>query len=257
MNTINFIPVIYEKLSIFILVSSRISALFFAFVLFRRDFVSSKIIIALVSILTFYVMMLHQDFAISKSVISFSIIPQIAFQFLIGFMAGLILNIVFEVAVCFGQIVSTQTGLSMASLIDPSFGNITSLTQFYTYLTIMIFLSLNGHLLMIKVIINSFSVISINENFIPLHLISTILDYSGVIFSGAVKLSFAVIISILLCNLALGVMVRFAPQFNFYSIGVNITLIFGLIFLYLMFYIFTNKISIVIDNGILFLKHAL
>ncbi len=70
-------------------------------------------------------------------VFSFQMLLFVATQFFIGFVSGFIINIVFDVFLALGQVISLQIGLSMASLIDPRFGSITSLTQFYMLTSIL------------------------------------------------------------------------------------------------------------------------
>lgn len=257
MEILGLVPYIYDRLGLFILIFSRISTLFATFVLFRRDFVNSRIIISLSAILTFYVLLANQYPAMTIDSFSLSVLIQLAVQILIGFMAGMILNIVFEIFTSVGQIISTQIGFSMATLIDPRFGAITPLTLFYSYITIIIFMGLNGHLLMIKFIMDSFTVLPIDKIVFPTQLLMNILQYTNVIFSGSISLSIAIIVSILLTNLTIAVMTRFAQQFNIFSIGISITIIFGLIIIYLTFGVFIDNAARYIDAGLSFLQMTL
>lgn len=257
MNTLSLIPFIYAKLMMFILVSTRISALFTTFVLFRRDYINSRTIIALTSVLAIYVMMLMPDKNIDNDISSIKLIMLAGFQFLIGFLAGFILNIVFEIFTAFGQILSAQIGLGLASLIDPRLGSITPISQFYMYAVILIFLFLNGHLFLIKTIVDSFFVISFDQEFIPKDLMLSILKYSSIIFEGSILLSMAIIVSVLLTNFALAVMTRFAPQFNLFSIGINMTLIIGLIIIFITFNLFIDKSTEMMHQGLLFLNDSI
>lgn len=256
MDIVNLLPLVYEKFIVFILVFTRISALFSTFILFRREMVNARVVISLTTILSIYVILLYQPQQINYDVYSLPMLMQMFMQFLVGFIAGLILNIVFEIFVGLGQIVSTQVGLSMASLIDPKFGTITSLTQFYSLMTIVIFLLLNGHLFVVKTIIDSFTTFPLYQNFLPPNLLSAVFDYSAVIFSGAIMLSITILITILLANIALAVMTKFAPQINVFSIGINMTLIFGLICVYLTFDVIVNNSSSYIRAGLDFLHQT-
>ncbi len=250
MNIINLIPYIYDHLIEFLMIFTRISAFFSTFIIFRREFVNTRIIIAISAILSVYAALFNQDLRLHIDVFSLSMVLQELFQFFIGFVSGLILNIVFELFSGMGQIISTQIGLSLASVIDPRMGSITNLTQFYVNSIILVFLFLNGHLIVLKTLINSFNMLPIGEFFIPKHLMSSVISYSGMIFSGAILLSITVVISVMITNIALAVMTRFSPQFNLFSIGINMTLMLGLYCVYLTY-------SLVIDKGAGFLHESL
>ncbi|MEO8400364.1 MAG: flagellar biosynthetic protein FliR [Gammaproteobacteria bacterium] len=257
MNTAALIPFVYERFILFILVFTRISALFATFVFFRRDIINPRTLIALSSILSIYVILFDNVKQVDLDVFSIPMVMQAFLQFFIGFIAGLILNIIFEMFTGVGQIISTQIGLSLASVLDPRLGSITNLTQFYTFSMTLIFLFLNGHLFIIKTIVDSFIALPVTHHFIPSTLISDVVNYSGIIFSGAVMLSITVIVAILITNCALAVMTRFAPQFNLFSIGINMTLILGLICIYMTFQLFIDKGTIYLQEGLTFMQQTI
>lgn len=257
MGVLTLIPFVYAKFSIFILVFTRISALFSTFILFKRQYVNTRILVSLCSILSFYVVMLDQKSYFNYDSLSIQMLTQVLFQFVIGFIAGLVLNIIFDIFSGFGQVVSSQIGLNVASLIDPTLGNITTLTQFYLIVVMLLFLLLNGHLFIIKTIIDSFAVIPLGMTFIPKNMIHDVLQYSEVIFVGSILLSITITVTIFIVNFTLAVMTKFAPQFNIFSIGISMTLIIGLICLYSMFHTFTNQGNEKIQEGLNHLVHTL
>ncbi len=257
MNMINLIPFIYSKFILFVFILTRISALFATFVVFRRQRVDSRILLGLSVLLSIYVMLFYQKGPVYYDFFTLKVLLEIAYQSLIGFLSGLVLNIVFEVFSAVGQIVSTQTGLSLASVIDPSMGTITSLTQFYSFSIMLVFLLLDGHLFIIKTIVDSFSIIPVGHYLSFTQSFSTILDYSSVIFTNAIMLSITVIIAILVTNFSLAVMTRFAPQFNIFSIGINLTLILGLISVYVTFELLINRGADFIQQNLLLLQSTI
>lgn len=241
MDIIQLLPQVYEKFFVFFLVMTRISTLLTTFVLFRRELITGRIIISLAFLLTFYVTLNYPNVQIVYDVFSVKMLVNLLIQVLIGFLSGLILNIIFEIFVGVGQIVSTQAGLGMASLIDPRFGYITSLTHFYMITTALVFLHLNGHLIAIKTIVESFHILPINYDSIPRNLIESIFKYAGIIFSGSVMLSISIVIVLLLTNIALAIMTKFAPQFNLFSIGINMQVVLGLFCVYITYYLFVGS----------------
>lgn len=257
MNLLNLIPSIYDRFFLFIIILTRISALFATFILFRRDLINPRVLISLSVILSIYVLMFYPNQHVAHDFFSIQMFIQMLYQFFIGFIAGFILNIVLEIFSGFGQIVSMQVGLGMASLFDPRLGNITPLTHFYTFSILLIFLLLNGHIFAIKTILDSFDVIPFNQILNPEHIISNVITYSSTIFSGSILLAIPIVIATLIMNFALAVMSKFSPQFNIFSIGINMQLILGLICVYLTFELFVNRGSSILEEGLNFLKHTM
>ncbi|MHB1948802.1 MAG: flagellar biosynthetic protein FliR [Gammaproteobacteria bacterium] len=256
MNILNLIPNVTDKFIPYILVLTRISGLFSTFIVFQRKFINHRILIALSSIIAFYVVVSHQ-YQFSSDNFTGTIGVELLFQFFVGFLGGLVLNIVFEMFSAFGQIVSQEIGLNMASMIDPRLGHITALTHFYSYFVTLVFLLLNGHLFVIKIIFDSFNVMPINSLTFPQHLLIDILNYSNIIFSGAIMLSMTIIVTIFLVNFTLATMSKFAPQFNVFTVGVNITLIVGLICILLTTNSFTNQVMIILKTGLHTFEHTM
>lgn len=257
MNPADLIPYVFERFTIYILVFSRISALLTTFILFRDDMINRKVLLSFGSILSIFVLVFMGNNRIAIDVFSLRMIIEVFFQMFIGFIMGLILNIIFEVFAGVGQVISGQIGLGLASLFDPKLGTITTLTQFYMISVMLLFLLLNGHLFVIETMINSFSIIPIGNTLWPEHLINNILNYSGIIFSGSILLSITVIVAILATNFSLALMTKFAPQFNLFSIGINMTLVLGLICVYLTFGLFIDQGTNLIQDGLVFLTQNL
>ena len=249
MNTLESIGLVYTNIINFTLILARIFTLFYTFSVFRREMVTVRIILSLSVMLSLYVLLLNHPPGINEEILSFPYLLRIIVQMMIGFCAGIILNIAIEIFTSLGQILSTQIGLSTASLFDPRFGMITSLTHFYVITAIIIFFQMNGHLIMIKAILDSFTTIPVDFLFDDFKGM-LIFKYASVIFSGAVLVSITVIAAIMMTNLCLAMMSKFAPQFNLFSIGLNMSLLIGLLCVYLTY-------QIIIDRGELFIKDAI
>ena len=66
---------------------------------------------------------------------------------------GFVLQLVFQVFVLGGQIISMQAGLGFAVMVDPSSkASVPLISQFYLMMMTLVFLALNGHLAMIECI---------------------------------------------------------------------------------------------------------
>ncbi len=152
-------------------------------------------------------------------------------QLLIGVAMGFSLRIVFAALITAGQITALGMGLGFASMVDPSNGvQVPVVSMFYSLMGILLFLALDGHLVTIQVLAESFHALPINGEGMAVSGFWDLVVWGSWIFSGAVMIALPVITAILVVNIAFGVMTRAAPQLNIFAVGfpVIMTLGFGL-----------------------------
>ena len=77
-------------------------------------------------------------------------------QLFIGFMMGLIMQITTSAIAIAGQTIANSMGLTMATLIDPSLGNVPVLSEFMVLLGTLVFLFTGGHLIVFGILLESF-----------------------------------------------------------------------------------------------------
>jgi len=154
----------------------------------------------------------------------------IAQQILIGLAMGFSMLMVFSIFVTGGQVIALSMGLGFATMVDPQNGTqVPVVSQFYQILVTLAFLAFNGHLLLIEVLVESFTIIPISSQGLAVNSYWEIAIWGSYIFQGAVVLALPVIASLLVVNLALGIIMRASPQFNILSIGFPITLTLGFV----------------------------
>lgn len=154
-------------------------------------------------------------------------------QLAIGLLSGFIVQLVFASVVFAGQGIALSMGLGFASMVDPENGQqVPVVAQFYVICTMLIFLSLDGHLLLIKMLLDSFRSLPIGLDGINKTDIWTIMTWSTRMFAGGLLLSMPVIISLLLINVSFGVATRAAPQLNIFSVGFPVTLMLGILLMW-------------------------
>ncbi len=155
-------------------------------------------------------------------------------QLIIGVGIGFVSTMVLNTFVIAGQVVAMQTGLGFASIVDPVNGiNVPAVGQFYLILATLLFWSFDGHLAMIKMIVLSFEAFPITSGWWQAEQFKEIAHWAGWMFVAAVTLSLAPIVSLLIVNLAFGVMTKAAPQLNIFSIGFSIAQIMGLVIIWI------------------------
>jgi flagellar biosynthesis protein FliR len=149
-------------------------------------------------------------------------------QVVIGLAMGFVLQMVFSALVTAGQIVAMSMGLGFAALVDPLNGiQVPVISQFYLISSTLLFLIFNGHLHLIQMVVDSFHSLPVGTFGLPREAIYNLVIWATQMFAGALKVALPAVTSIMLVNLALGVMTRAAPQMNIFSVGFPITLLGG------------------------------
>ncbi len=151
-------------------------------------------------------------------------------QVAIGLFMGFALRLTFAALEAAGQVLATQLGLAFASLVDPvNGGNLSLLSHLYNLLGMLVFLALDGHLHLIALTVESFRVLPVSAEGIPVAGLRELVDAGAGIFAGAVLVALPAIAGLMVVNLAFGVITRAAPQFNIFAVGFPITLLLGLL----------------------------
>ncbi|MBI5237477.1 MAG: flagellar biosynthetic protein FliR [Deltaproteobacteria bacterium] len=151
---------------------------------------------------------------------------------LIGAAIGLAARFIFTGIEYAGQIASFQIGIGMASTFDPIHGaQVTVIGRLMGILAILVFLSVNGHLMVIMAIRKSFDVIPPYGFNFSAGLMEDLVLFSKETFLLAVKFSAPVVAVMVFVNIALGIMARTVPQLNMFAIGFAATIAVGFIML--------------------------
>ncbi|QUJ68693.1 flagellar biosynthetic protein FliR [Photobacterium sp. GJ3] len=145
-----------------------------------------------------------------------------------GVFFGFLLHLLFTTMTMLGQIVSMQMGLSMAIMNDPVNGmSVALLGRMFLMFSTLLFLALEGHLLVIDILVQSFYIWPVGSGIseATLHQVVSMVSW---MFASALALSMPAIISMLLANISFGVMNRAAPSLNVYALGFPMTMLLGL-----------------------------
>ncbi|HSB97172.1 MAG TPA: flagellar biosynthetic protein FliR, partial [Spongiibacteraceae bacterium] len=157
----------------------------------------------------------------------------VAQQLLIGVGLGFFLQLMTQTFVMFGQIAAMQMGLGFASLNDPINGvSVASISQFYLMLVTLLFLGLNGHLIMIEVLTESFYTLPVGAD-IGGGRLQTLLGWASWMFGAGLLMSLPAVTALLIINCSLGVITRAAPQLNIFAIGFPLMVLLGLMILWI------------------------
>ncbi|MDA9226346.1 flagellar biosynthetic protein FliR [bacterium] len=154
-------------------------------------------------------------------------------ELFIGLTVGLVLNICFAAVSLAGEKIAATSGLAFASQVDPTGGGQSPvISQIFMIFMIVVFFSVNGHLIVLGLIYKSFEFYPLGQFTSYGDLISAGLSASDILFKSAAIIVLPVVIVLLFVNIAIGFITKSAPQLNLFSFGFPMTLIGAFLILF-------------------------
>ncbi len=169
---------IMEWLSSIVWPLARVSGLLMVMAVFGSRLTPARVRISLALALTLMIALCFPMPRIELfSVGSFLVLGQ---QLLIGVALGLMTQFLMESFVMAGQIIAMQTSLGFATLVDPMNGQSAPVVgQFYLMLATLVFLAVDGHLIMLRMVVLSFDTLPVSDSGLSLPSIRDLIGFSG------------------------------------------------------------------------------
>lgn len=235
----------------------RIGAMLMAAPIFGAQTVPARVRIGLAFLITLIVApMLPAPPAVDP--LSLSALMIILQQVFIGAVMGFALQLVFSTVIAGAQVIAMQMGLGFAEMVDPANGQQTPvLGQFYLIFTTLVFLAMNGHLLLVELVIESFEALPVGTVGLDRDAFYILAGWGTQMFAGAVWLALPAVASLLVVNAAFGVMSRAAPQLNIFSVGFPVAMIMGFVVLLIAAQSITPQFMVIAEQMFDILRRVL
>ncbi|GAB6074511.1 flagellar biosynthetic protein FliR [Nautilia lithotrophica] len=181
-------------------------------------------------------------FAFWLSILLFPITPKFAYEINIAnvllsvlnevafaFFVGMALQIVFDVLKFAGEQISFVMGFTLANVMDPNAGvQTTIISQFFTWVAVLMFLSIGGDHLEILFLNKTLSMLPFGEFFNYQNVYEYFVVYMGKYFLLGIAMAFPIIAISLMGDIIFGMIMKTMPQFNLLVVGfpIKITIAF-------------------------------
>lgn len=248
---------ILEKIALFFWPMVRISALFMTIPVFSARSAPVKVRVIISFFITLAVMPFLPALPNIELMSYYGVLVTIQ-QLAIGLISAFILQMVFSIMLVAGQSIAYSMGLGFASMVDPASGvQVPVVAQIFVVSASLFFISMNGHLLAIELLIQSF--ISLPIGLVGLTMVDLweVIIWSAEMFAGGVLLALPIMATILFINVSFGVASKAAPQLQIFGVGFPITIMLGLILIWIMIPNLINGFSLVLSDGFQLVKQVL
>lgn len=151
-------------------------------------------------------------------------------EIIIGLALGFALQTGFAATAIAGEAIGNAMGLGFAATIDPMSGHGTpAVGQVLTILATLLFLSMDGHLAFITVVIESYRALPVGGGLLSGDAAQAIVRLGGAMFAASVVLALPVVTGVILIQLVMALLARSAPALNLFAVGLPAALLGGLV----------------------------
>ena len=187
-------------------------------------------------------------YEINIATILLSVLNEVAFAFFVGTALG----IVFDILKYAGEQISFVMGFTLANVMDPNAGvQTTIVSQFFTWVAILVFLSFGGDHLEILFIDKTLTMLPFGEFFSYHNIYDYFISYMGRYFLLGIAIAFPIIAISLMSDIIFGMIMKTMPQFNLLVVGfpIKITIAFMVLIAIMssMMTLFSNEMLSVFD----------
>lgn len=187
----------------------------------------------------------------AAGIVSLEGILMIVAEMLAGLAMGFAIQIGFAAALVAGEAISNSMGLGMASMVDPSSGSSsTAIGQFLTMVATFLFLIMDGHLLLIGIILDSYNALPPGNAWLSAAHMYGIAHFGGLIFALGVSIALPVGFAVILVQMIMGVVARSTPTLNLFAVGIPATLFAGILLLAMAMPMMADALQIGLREGL-------
>jgi flagellar biosynthetic protein FliR len=154
----------------------------------------------------------------------------VAQEALVGLALGFVVQIAFAAPLLAGEAISSSMGLSFAASVDPQNGGGTpAVGQFLSIIMTLLFLALDGHLILTDLVLRSYESLPPGEAWLSPERLKNIALFGSYVFLAGFLLALPVGFTLLCLNLVVGMLSRSAPALNLFAVGLPASLVVGII----------------------------
>jgi len=193
--------------------------------------VKATLSIILAYLVSVFILPIHSLPALSIALFVWLAITEIV----IGLLIGIATSMVFSSIQFSGRLIDMVMGMHIASVLDPLTQQKQSLIgQLQYIIIILLFLTLNGHHLVIIALIKSFTLIPIGMLTFSDSFLTVFLTLFSKSFLIGVQLASPVMGTLFLVDFSLGIVARGVPQMNVFITGMPVKSLMGFFVLFLI-----------------------
>lgn len=211
------------------LVLTRLSAMIYAFPFFGSPAITGRVKIMITLVLSFMILPLAGidglglDWGLGQLTLS------VGRELGLGLVVGFGSKFMFEAFALAGTFAGRQMGFAMADLIDPVTSAPQSMVgQFWALLAILLFLAVDGHHFLIRLMIQNFQIIPLGVGQLRPATGRLLITGSSDMFQLALRLAAPALMLTLMMDVGMAILSRAMPRFQIFFVALPLKLYVGI-----------------------------
>ncbi len=224
-----FINYSADRLQILLLVMLRTAGMFIVAPIFSYPAIPAQTKIGIILLLAILLTAVLPVPDVAPAATLWDLVGLVLKELLVGVLIGTMFAIVFWATQTAGAIVGYQLGLAIANVFDPITSNQTPIIgQFWLLVTMLIFIAIDGHHMLLAAIVDSYAVIPAGQVFANGAVGELMIKYTAYVFIIALKLAAPVMVTVFLVDVVLGIVAKTMPTMNVFFVGFPLKVAVGL-----------------------------
>ncbi|MCI8977335.1 MAG: flagellar biosynthetic protein FliR [Lachnospiraceae bacterium] len=219
----------YGDLEYFLLIFIRVASFVFIAPFFSMSNTPKNVRVALSFFVAFllYQSMPRQE-VVYDSLIGYTIV--ILKEVITGLLIGFAANLCSTIVAFAGQIASMEMGLSMASMMDPTTRENTTVTGvYYNYIILLLLMSSGMHRYFLKALAETYILIPVNGAVLNHEkLLNAMIEFLSDYIIIGFRICLPIFAVMIILNAVLGVLAKVSPQLNMFAVGMQMKVLVGL-----------------------------
>ena len=238
-----------EKIQLFVLLTMRTGGIMLTAPVFSHRSIPRRIVISMTLGLSVVLLPIFLETALPQTTGLIDLILLCLKEIFVGVLIGLVFGIIFLGVRLAGSIVGYQIGFAMVNVVDPNSSiQVSILGEFWFLVATLIFLAIDGHHLIISGLVDSFRIIPLGMATPAGGVGEWFLKYTSFVFVLGLKFAAPVIMTILLIEVAMGILARTMPQMNIFIVGFPLKIFIGLLMIGISLPVFAYLLQKICDN---------
>ncbi len=239
----------YGDLEYFLLILIRVASFIYAAPFFSMTNTPRNVRISL----SFFVAILLYQVVPGQRIVYDTLIGYLVIvmkETLTGLLIGFGANLCFSVVAFAGHIADMEMGLSMATLMDPTTKQSTSITGIYYNYMVMLMLIISGlHQYLLKALAETYTLIPINGAILRSdRLLASMVEFMANYIIIGFRICLPIFAVMIILNAVLGVLAKVSPQMNMFAVGLQMKVLVGLSILFLSTSMLPSAASFIYDQ---------
>lgn len=239
----------YNNLEYFLLILTRVTCFVFAAPFFSMTNTPRRVRVGLsifITILLYQV--IPHDVLEYETLLGYFII--VMKEAVTGLLIGFAANLCSTVVSFAGHIADMEMGLSMASMMDPSTRESSTISGIYYNYMVLLMLMISGmHRYLLKALAETYTLIPVNGAIFKTdELMSAMTGFMSDYIAIGFRICLPIFAVMIILNAVLGVLAKVSPQLNMFAVGMQMKVLVGISILFLSTAMLPGAASFIYDQ---------